>query len=133
MSSKSDYMENKVLDAIYLNVAFGTISNLWFALYTVSPTDAGGGTEVTGGSYARVQKATGSTHFQRAGNQVTNKTIVTFPTSTAPWGTVVAVGVLDAASGGNLVAWAPLAQPRVIGTGSTFTLPANTGFTHLED
>jgi hypothetical protein len=133
MSSKSDYAENALLDLVYLNVAWSLGASLYFALYTVSPTDAGGGTEVTGGSYARVAKARGSTHFQRSGNQVTNKTLVTFPTATAPWGTVVAVGVLDAASGGNLIAWAPLPQPRTIGTGSAFTLPANTGFTHAED
>jgi hypothetical protein len=132
--SLSDFAEAKVLDLIFKGATWTQLaSGPWVALFTTAPTDSAAGTEVTGGSYARVAKARGSTHFQRSGNQVTNKTLVTFPTATAPWGTVVAVGVLDAASGGNLIAWAPLPQPRTIGTGSAFTLPANTGFTHAED
>lgn len=53
MSSFSDYLENKVLDHVYRNVAYTAPTGTYLALYTVAPTDAGGGTEVTGGGYAR--------------------------------------------------------------------------------
>ena len=50
MAGFSDYGENFALDAVF---GSGTIPTLYLALYTAAPTDAGGGTEVSGGSYAR--------------------------------------------------------------------------------
>ena len=47
MAGFSDYLEDKVLDHVFGGVAY-TQPTKHVALYTVAPTDTGGGTEVTG-------------------------------------------------------------------------------------
>jgi hypothetical protein len=88
------------------------------ALYTVAPTDTGGGTEVSGGSYARQTCA-----FTVSGNLATNTSAVEWPVATGTWGTVVAVGVFDALSSGNLLAYGNLTSSKSIASGDVFRIP----------
>lgn len=113
--SFSDYLENKVLDHIFTATGF-TRPNTYVALYTTAPTDSGGGTEVSGGSYARVQVTAWNA---ASGGATANTNAVTFPQATANWGTVVAIGILDNSSGGNLLAWGDLAASKAINSGDT--------------
>jgi hypothetical protein len=53
MAGFSDYLEDKVLDHVFGGNAYTAPTTLYVALYTVAPTDTGGGTEVSGGAYAR--------------------------------------------------------------------------------
>ena len=53
MAGFSDYLEDKVLDHVFGGTAYTAPTTLYVALYTVAPTDTGGGTEVSGGAYAR--------------------------------------------------------------------------------
>jgi hypothetical protein len=123
--SFSDYLENAVLDHLTGVATFTTPTNVYVALYTAAPTDAGGGTEVTGGSYARATVAKGSTNWNTASNGATsNKTAITFATATADWGTVVAVGLLDNSTGGNLLAWADLTANKSVPNGATASFAA---------
>jgi len=95
---------------------------LYVALYTVAPDDTGGGTEVTGGSYAR-QTST----FTVSGTSpttATNAAAVEYPTATADYGTVVAVGILDALTSGNLLAYANLDTSKVVTSGDVFRFDA---------
>jgi hypothetical protein len=92
----------------------------WYlALYTVAPTDTGGGTEVSGTAYVR-KAAT----FTVSGNTASNSAAVEWPTAGGSWGTVVAVGVFDALSGGNLIAYGNLTTSKTIDTGDVFRIPA---------
>jgi hypothetical protein len=92
----------------------------WYlALYTVAPTDTGGGTEVSGTAYVR-KAAT----FTVSGNTASNNAAVEWPTAGGSWGTVVAVGVFDALSGGNLIAYGALTANKTIDTGDVFRIPA---------
>jgi len=121
MAGFSDYLEDKVLDHVFGGVAY-TQPTKHVALYTVAPTDTGGGTEVTGGAYAR-QTST----FTVSGTNPTTATsaaAVEYPTATANYGTVVAVGILDASSGGNLLAYANLTASKVVSTGDVFRFDA---------
>lgn len=88
------------------------------ALYTVAPGETGGGTEVSGGSYART-----SVTFSVSGDTATNTANVEFPTATASWGTVVAVAVFDNSS--NMIAYGNLTTNRTIGSGDVFRIPAS--------
>ena len=95
---------------------------MYVALYTVAPTDTGGGTEVSGGAYAR-QTAT----FTVSGTSpttATNAAAVEYPTATANYGTVVAVGVMDALTSGNLLAYANLDASKVVSSGDVFRFDA---------
>ena len=53
MAGFSDYLEDKVLDHVFGGTAYTAPSTLYVALYTVAPTDTGGGTEVLGRGYSR--------------------------------------------------------------------------------
>lgn len=109
MSSKSDYLENAVINAVLNNTSLA-VTTPYVALYTAAPSDSGGGTEVTGGSYARV-----SASFSAAsGGATSNDAAVTFPSPTANWGTVTHFGILDASTSGNLLYWGALGTSRNI-------------------
>lgn len=114
MAGKSDYLENKILDHVLRNVAYTPPATVYAGLYTTGPTDAGGGTEVSGNAYARKAIAFGAA----AGGVTSNSGVITFDAPTpAAWGTVSHIGIFDAASAGNLLYWAPLAVARVTAIG----------------
>ena len=123
MAGFSDYLEDKVLDHVFGGNAYTAPGTLYVALYTVAPTDTGGGTEVSGGSYARQSGA-----FTVSGTnptQASNSSAIEYPTATGNYGTVVAVGIFDASSSGNLLAYANLTASKVVSTGDVFRF--NTG------
>lgn len=122
--SFANFLEDELLDHCFGNAAYSAPATLHVALYTVAPSDAGGGTEVAGGSYARSAVTNNATNFPAAsGGAKSNGTAITFPTATGSWGTVVAIGILDASSGGNLLAWADLAASKTVASGDSFQIP----------
>lgn len=131
MSALSDFLENALVDHIFRGQSFAAPANLYVALLTASPTDAGGGTECTGGSYARVTVACSLANWSGTqgagttvassgtGGTISNNIAITFPTPTAAWGTVVAVGIYDAASAGNLLAWGAVSPSKTVNNGDS--------------
>ena len=118
--SKSDFLENEQLDHVLGNAAYTAPATVYIALYTAAPTDAGGGTEVAGGSYARAAVTNNATNWPAAsGGAKSNGTVITFVTATANWGTVIAFAILDAAAAGNFLYWADLTASKVINNGDT--------------
>lgn len=116
-SGKSDYYELQILDLIG-GTAITPPATLYFALYTAAPTDSGGGTEVTGGGYVRLGVVNSPAYFGAAtGSGKTNSTPLVWATPTASWGTVVAIGIFDAASGGNLLYWGTVTTSRLVDVG----------------
>ena len=131
--SKSDYLELALLDAVLGAVAYTPPATVYFAVYSATPGDAGGGTElVTGTSpgYARVAVTNNATNFPAASAGA--KTVgvdVTFPTNSgggAAWVAAVAWAILDASTGGNPLLWSPMvslacpnAEAIVIPAGTT--------------
>ena len=116
--SKSDYLENAVLDEWFGGVIPVISSTYYVALYTVEPTDAGGGTEVSGGGYARVAYANDLTNWPAAVAGVkSNGTTVQFGTTSTSWGTVVAFALFDDITAGNEIIWSPLTAPILIDAG----------------
>lgn len=111
MAGKSDYLENKILDHALRNVAYTPPATVYVGLYTAAPTDAGGGTEVSGNAYARKAAAFGAA----SGGVSSNTGVITFDTPTpSGWGTVSHIGIFDAVSAGNMLYWAPLAVARTV-------------------
>ena len=93
----------------------------WYiGLFTAAPSDTGGGTEVSGGSYARKSVA-----FSVTGNLATNSAAVEFDVATADWGTITDIAVFDAVSGGNMIAYATLTAAKTISNGDVLRVPAN--------
>lgn len=120
MSFTND-LETELLDHVFGGNAFTSPSTLYVSLHTQDPGDAGSITdEVSGGAYAR-QTAT----FSVSGNTATNDAAIEFPTATASYGTVVAIGVHSTASGSlGFLAHAGLTDDKAIATGDVFRIPA---------
>lgn len=97
----------------------------WFcALCLTDPTDSALGTEVStsGTAYAR-QAVT----FTVSGNNASNSSAIEFPEATANYGTVQAVMIMPASSGGSatdMIAHAQLSVDKAINTGDIFRIPA---------
>ncbi len=104
--SASDYLEGKVLDHVFGLASYTAPANLYVALFTAAPNDAGGGTEVAGNAYARVQVTNSSSTWTRSVSTVSNAIDITFPQpSPSSWGTLTHFGLFDASSAGNLIGW----------------------------
>jgi len=117
MASFSDALENKLLDHTFGATAFTKPTSRTVALYTAAPSDTGGGTEVTGGSYARKAVTFGAA----SGGAVSNSADVTFTAATASWGTVTHIGIFD--NNGVFLAWAPLTTSKTVASGDIFKIP----------
>jgi len=119
--SFTNFLETEILDHVFAGAAYSAPGTHYLALYTAAPGETGGGTEVTtsGTAYARQSVA-----FTTTGNTTSNTAAVEFPTATASFGTVTHVGVFDAATAGNLMAYATLASSKAIDTGDVFRVPA---------
>lgn len=116
--SKTDVYEVDVLKAVTgqaTSILTTTPITPYVALFTVAPSDSSTGTEATGGSYARVSSA-GKWAVPAAGS-VANNALVTFPTATVSWGTVVSFAIMDALTNGNMLMWGDLTASKAIGIG----------------
>ena len=114
----SNFLENALINATLRNTTYTSVATVYVSLWTSDPTDAGSGTEVSGGSYAR----TAVTFGAPANGVTTNSADVTFPTATASWGTVGWIGINDAATSGNLLYHSPLDTAKTIDTGDIFKI-----------
>ena len=92
MAGKSAYLEIKNLAHNLGKTAF-TMPTVYIGLYTAAPTDSGGGTEVSGGSYARKVTA-GADWNTPTGNpaSTSNANALTFVTPSGSWGTITQAG-----------------------------------------
>lgn len=118
----SDYLEAKLLNFMLRNEDFSAPASVYLGLFTAAPSDAGGGTEVSGGSYARYELTGG--FDAPASRHTQNTSLITFPTATADWGEVTHIGIFDALSGGNLLFWGAYTVSQNILSGKTETIPA---------
>lgn len=120
MSKMSDYLEVELRKHIFRTGSFTKPSALYVSLHTADPTDAANGAEVSGGSYARVQRDPLDANWTGASstNGVTdNAAAITFPSPTANWGTITHFGIWDASSGGNLLVHGALTTPKTVNNG----------------
>ncbi len=116
----SNYAGNLILDRILSLGALTPPATWYVALYTAAPTPSTGGTEVVGGSYARVALTNNLANFPAAAAKAkSNGIAATFVQATALWGSVVAVGLCDALTVGNIWIYAPLTVPRTVNNGDT--------------
>ena len=118
MAEMSNFLENALINATLRNTTYTSPATVYVSLWTSDPTDAGSGTEVSGGSYAR----TAVTFGAPSNGVTTNSADVTFPTATASWGTVGWIGINDAATSGNLLYHTALDTAKAIDSGDIFKI-----------
>ena len=118
--SFSNFLETEILDHVFAGAAYTAPGTKYLALFTaISDGEAGSVTELSGSAYARQSVA-----FTTSGNTTSNNAAVEFPTATGSWGTVTHVGVYDASTSGNLMAYATLSSSKAIATGDVFRVPS---------
>ena len=116
MAGFTTFLQQELLDHIGGNGSY-TAPNPYVGLFTAAPSDAGGGTECSGNSYARVDA---NAKFGAAsGTGMSNDGAITFAAASGSWGTVTHFGIFDALTTGNLLAWGALGTQKAIGTGDT--------------
>ncbi|MBN2012844.1 hypothetical protein JW960_26175 [candidate division KSB1 bacterium] len=96
-----------------------TAGSLYVALYTVAPSDAGGGTECTYTGYGRVAVARSGAGWTVASGVAENAAAVTFGACTAGSETAVAFSIMTAASSGDMLFWGDLTANLNISAGIT--------------
>jgi hypothetical protein len=116
MAEFSDFLEDKIIDHMLRNQAYTPPGTIYLALFTTATTDAGGGSEVSGGAYAR-QAITLSA---ASGGATSNAADITFPTATADWGTISHVAIMDALTAGNMLMHSALDASKTVNNGDTF-------------
>lgn len=114
MAAASDYLEDALLDHVLGGTTYTQPATIYLALYTDATTDAGGGTEVTGGSYARQTITFGAASAGSASNNAD----VDF--ASMPTATVTNWAILDAASGGNMLFHGAFSSSVAVTSGDTF-------------
>lgn len=118
MSEMSDYLENALINAVLRNTSYTSPTTTYVSLHTADPTDAGTGTEVSGGSYAR----TSATFGAPSNGVTTNSAAVEFPQATGSWGTVSHIGIWDASTTGNMLFHTALDTSKTIENGDIFKI-----------
>jgi hypothetical protein len=129
-TSLTDYLENKLVDHLFRATAYSESSPVSFyvGLLTAACSDSSAGTEVSGGSYARVAVTRGTsawkgTHGSTTGaSSGTNGTIsnagaITFPAPTANWGTITHFAIYDASTSGNQILCQSLTASKTVNNG----------------
>lgn len=130
MAALSDYLENKLIDALLRGQSYTMPATTYVALFTTNDNDANSSAvEVSGGSYARVavtsslanwagtQSAGSTTASSGTGGTTSNNNAITFPAPTANWGTITGFGVFDASSSGNLLFYGALTTNKTVNNG----------------
>jgi hypothetical protein len=118
MSFTND-LETRVLQWALTNGS-PTRPTAWYVgLFTAAPGEAGGGTEVSGGSYARE-----AVTFTVSGNLATNSAAIEWPTATGTWGTITHIAVFDAETSGNMLVYATLTSSKTIASSDVLRIPS---------
>lgn len=122
MAALSDHAEKLLLDWM-MTSGTATRPTAWFvALYTAAPSDAGGGTEVSGAGYVR--QAVAFNAAATPGGTTSNTADVSFTATGGDYGTVTHLGIFDASSAGNLLWHGVLTAPKTVEDGDTITFSA---------
>lgn len=117
MAALSDYAEKLLLDFL-MTTGSATRPTEWYvALYTAAPSDAGGGTEVSGFGYAR-QSVTFDAASSPAGTTSNNNDVV-FTAAGGGWGTITHIGIFDQVTGGNLLWHGAIVASKTVADGDT--------------
>ena len=130
MSKFSDYLEEKIIETTLRGAAMPAPSNIYIALFTADPTDAGSvGNEVQVSAwpaYARQDAAQGgaiATGWTAPSNGVSsNAKVITFPANNGVASVAIThLAIFDAAVGGNMLYHAPLVAAKTLQVGDVLS------------
>jgi hypothetical protein len=106
----TNYLANSIANAVLRNTTYTSPANVYASLYSVAPTANTAGTELTGNGYAR-QLTTFD--VPAAGATVSNVAVSFGAASGNNWPTVVAFGIVDASTSGNILFYQPISARNI--------------------
>lgn len=115
MGSMTNYLENVLLEGTVKATTYTAPANVYLALFSTVCSDTAAGTEITGNGYARQEITFGTAAL----GEITSTANVSFTASGGNWGSVVATGIMDASTGGNLLYYDTI--NKVVNDGETLT------------
>jgi hypothetical protein len=115
---------NKVLDYLFGSIAFSNLSTMYMGLSTtqIQPDGTGATEPSTSTAYARIPIVNNKTNWRTASAaSLSNSTAITFPESTASWGTITHVFLAASATVGAADIWyfEALSVPKTVQTSTT--------------
>jgi hypothetical protein len=115
----TNFLRKSLGDEAIAKVAYTMPAAVYLGLFRGSPGATGSLTdEVTGGSYARIEITSKLGAFNLTTGLAVSTADITFATPTANWGVVTHIGVMDAATVGNVMFYETMPSPRNIISGS---------------
>lgn len=122
----ANYLKQQLVNHIFRTASYTKPTTIAVGLYTAAPSDAGGGTEVSGNGYARVALNPLDANWAAATTNGTtsNSVAINFPSPTGSWGTVTHYGIFDSTTSGNLLFWAALDASVLVSTSGVVSFPA---------
>lgn len=120
MSAATNSLEDLVIQQLFRTGSWTKPTIIGIALFTAAPGEAGGGTEVSGGSYARVAVNPLDANWAATsgGNGLTsNVAAIVFPTPSANWGTITHFAIFDNTSGGTMLIYGTLTTSKTVNNG----------------
>jgi len=126
--SKTNFLEDSLLDHVLRATAYSAPTDVYIGLFTVTPGEAGGGTEVTGNNYARKAVTFGAP----SAGSIANNADVVFDQASGSWGTISYFALFDALTSGNMLYYGALTSSKTINSGDQLKF-ASGGITITED
>ena len=115
----TNYLADRLVKATVGSVDYTAPDKVYLALYTEDPTKEGlSASEVDQASYTRKEV----TFTNPVDGVSTNAGKIEWGTATSDWGNVQYIGIRDAASGGNLLYFTALDNPKDILSGDQFII-----------
>lgn len=118
MSNMTDVLESNIITHLFRTGSWTKPTALRHKLYTATPGETGGGTEVSAAGYAFVAYGPLDASFPApvsGDGHTENTNAITYGAPTAAWGTIVATGISDQAD--VLQLYAPLTQSKTVNNG----------------
>jgi hypothetical protein len=124
--NKTKYGRKHVLDHFFGRIETAFPTNVYAALYTADPTDAGTLTnELTQTGYARAEISAAMGDAVLTSGQITNSADITFGPATEDWPEVTHIGIFLGTStigAGNMFYFGPAVTSRVVENNDTFVI-----------
>lgn len=114
--AKTHFLSDALLNEVLRNIGYTPPATVYAALFTTATDKNGGGTEVSGGAYARQAVTFGAPGAGVDGRKVSNSVEVAYPVATANWGTITHCAIFDALTVGNMLYQGTLEASKIINT-----------------
>lgn len=129
MSQMSNYLEVELRKHLFRTGSFTKPTALYVSLHTGSVQEDGSGAEVSAGNYARQNLPPLDANWSAASGTdgiTKNLAEIAFPVASVAYGApVIDFGIWDAESGGNLLCYATLTDPKTVNVGDQLKFPIN--------